>query len=260
MILLFLFHTAHTIFPIIPLIMAGVGGIESLIGSKNKNDAAAAAKANVMPKYNIPQTEWDNLSLSENRAGQGMSSSAKQAYTQNADRGLSSTIAGVLAGGGDVNTIGSAYDSYLNNTGNMAIYDDKTKLQNLMSLIQSRERISNDLDKQYQINERAPWADKAQALAQQQAAGNQTMWNGVNTALGGLAGFAQGMGQNKAIAGIFGGSGNGGASDMPAGGAFGLGMNNPNGSAYKSLMGGNAFPQNSQITPDLYDNWKFSRF
>lgn len=166
------------------LIGAGVGalsgGANAIAGGRQKKKANEALAANVQPEYNTPQTEWDNLNMLQSRAGMGLSDSSRAAYTNNADRGLGATIGAIQRGGGDVNSLSSAFDSYLNNTSNMALADDKLKNQHFGEYLAGNQRMSGFQDKEYQINEYSPWANKQQALTQQAAAGANRQQAGMN--------------------------------------------------------------------------------
>lgn len=172
------------------LIGAGVGavsgGISAIAGAKQKKKANQALANNIQPTYQTPQTEWDNISLLENRAGQGLSDSARAAYTNNADRGLAASLSAIQRGGGDANAMGNAFDSYLNNASSLAIADDRLKSQQIQDLIAGRQRSSAFQDKEYQINEYGPWANRQQALTQQAAAGQNQMMSGINTMTSGI--------------------------------------------------------------------------
>lgn len=171
--------------------LAGLG--MSVYGAAKKAKAEKAAKANKQPEYKIPQEEVDNLRLAETLGNQGMSLASRTVYQNAADRGLTATTSAILRGGGDANSIGNAYQKYNEGIANMSIYDDQRRLQNLQNLMGQRSRMSSFRDKDYQLNEYAPWANRAQALAAQMAGGQNTMMSGLNTAIGGLSGVAQGM-------------------------------------------------------------------
>lgn len=171
--------------------LAGLG--MAVYGAVKKEKAAKEAKANKQPEYKIPQEEVDNLRLAETLGNQGMSLASRNAYQNAADRGLTATTGAILRGGGDANSIGNAYQKYNEGVANMSIYDDQRRLQNLQNLMGQRSRMSSFRDKDYQLNEYSPWANRAQALAAQMAGAQNTQMSGINTAIGGLSGVAQGM-------------------------------------------------------------------
>lgn len=175
--------------------LAGLG--MAVYGAVKKSKAEKAAKANKQPEYKIPQEEVDNLRLAETLGNQGMSLASRTAYQQSADRGLTATTGAILRGGGDANSIGNAYQKYNEGIANMSKYDDQRRLQNLQNLMGQRSRMSSFKDKDYQLNEYSPWANRAQALAAQMAGAQNTQMSGINTAISGLGGVASGMAARK---------------------------------------------------------------
>lgn len=177
----------------VSIIAAALAAGTAIYGAVQKDKAAKAARNNVRPQYEIPQTEYDNLNLLENNAGHGMSDMSKQYLLNNADRGLAASIGAIQRSGGNSNAMSGLYDNYFNNVGSIAVQDDKRKYENMMNLIQQRQRMGNAKDKEWQINDYAPWQDRAAAYAQQQAAGQQTMMSGINSFGGAMGNFASGM-------------------------------------------------------------------
>lgn len=167
------------------LVSAGVSGAVGLgtaiYGAIQKRKAQQAAAANKMPTYNIPTEEQDALTLAGSQAGQGMSDASRQAYLNNAGSGLAATTNAILRGGGDANSIGNAYNKYETGINNQAIYDDQARMQHLSNLQGEFHRMSAQKDKQWQINQYAPWANKAQAIGQQLTGGQNMMMAGINT-------------------------------------------------------------------------------
>lgn len=172
--------------PVTASIIAGVVGIGTSLYSQHQANqkqkaAQALAAANPRPVYNIPETEFQNQSLLENRASQGLSDESLGFLKQNADRGLSSSINAILRSGGTANQIGGLDNNYNNAITQSALLDDQAKSQNLAALVAHTSRMSDNYDKAFQVNQYGPYADKAQAakllqgqgaLQQSQAVGN----------------------------------------------------------------------------------------
>lgn len=167
------------------LVTAGIGGAiglgTTIYGMIQKNKAEKAAKANVMPQYDIQPEEQYNLDIARSQAGQGMSDASRAAYMNNAGSGLAATTNAILRGGGDANSIGNAYNKYDTGISSQAIYDDQARMQHLSNLQGAYTRMSAQKDKQWQINKYQPWANKAQALAQQLAGSQNMITSGINT-------------------------------------------------------------------------------
>lgn len=166
--------------------LAGLG--LAAYGAYEKHEAMQKAKNNKMPEYQIPQEEQDNLRLAQAYANRGISSQSYQAYMNNADRGLANTNSAILKSGGDANQIGQAQDKYEQGIGNLAIYDDQARQTHLNTLMAQNARMGSFADKNYQLNQYAPWANRAQLYAGQMAGANQTIGQGLGI-------FAQGAGQ-----------------------------------------------------------------
>lgn len=169
---------------------AALGAGQMIYGAAQKRKADAAAKANVMPEYKIPQYEQQALALEESRAGQGMSDAAREALRGNTDRALGTTIDAMLRSGGSANAIGSAAAGAQAQLNQLAVYEDQARIANLSRLQAMRARMSANMDKAYQINQYAPWANRAQAIAQQQAGAQNMFMSGMNTLSQGVLGLA----------------------------------------------------------------------
>lgn len=176
--------------PVALIAGAALGAGQMLYGAAQKRKADAAAKANVMPKYNIPQYEQQALALEESRAGQGMSDAAREAMRANIDRAQGTTIDAMLRSGASPNAIGATAAGTQAQLSQMALYEDKARIENLARLQAQRARMSANMDKEYQINQYAPWANRAQAIAQQQAGAQNMFMSGMNTLQQGLLGVA----------------------------------------------------------------------
>src|SRR6185436_4257285 len=157
--------------------LAAVGVGLAIYGAVKKSQAEKKAKANLAnrPNYQALPEDQSELRLAESRAGQGMSDAARQAYQNNADRGLAATTNAIMRGGGDANALGSAYDKYQQGIANQSIYDDQVRLANLTNLSNTyskyNARRSAENDKDFQVNKYAPWADRQQLYTQQIAGG-----------------------------------------------------------------------------------------
>ena len=160
-------------------VLAAVAIGTKVYGAVKANKAAKAAAANVRPAYTTPQTEYDNQRIAESQAGQGMSAASKQDYLNNAGQGLAATNDAILRGGGDANSLSATYDKYNQGISDLSIYDDQARQGHLNNLIAQNQRMSADKDKEYQLNQLAPWADKAKLYAAQQQAGQQIEGQGI---------------------------------------------------------------------------------
>ena len=182
------------------LVTGAVIGLGTAIyGAIQKSKAEKAARNNVMPTYTIPQSEYNSLDLAESQAGQGMSDASRAILQNNANQGLQATQDNILRGGGNANAIAVAQGGYQQGINQNAIYDDQARVANLSRLQSAYARMSADQDKAFQVNQYAPWANKAQALAQQQQYGQATMMSGIGTAGSALSGYFGAMNKNQPL-------------------------------------------------------------
>lgn len=195
------------------IITAGIGLGTTIYGAIQKQKAQKAANANVMPTYQIPQSQNDVLNLAESQAGNGMSAAARQQLQNNANSGLAATLNSQQRNGGDANAMSGAYNNYAEGIDKNAIYDDQARVANLRNLQTQYQNQSAYQDKAWQINDYAPWANRAQAIAGQLQGANQWETSGMNTLLSGLAKTGSALGSS--------GGGSGVGSQTPDGGGSG---------------------------------------
>lgn len=194
------------------LITAGTGAVQAGAGIAQKNKAARMAKKNIRPNYTIPKEIKENVAIASSRAQQGISDAAKQTYKQEAEHGLTAAISAITNNGGSVNNIGDLYGNYQEGIGRMAIIDDEMRVRNVNNLILANKDMADAVDKEFQINKWAPYADTAQAAAALSKQGNDNIWKGVNTIVGAGVNYATANMYKDEAANVFGAAKN--AVDM----------------------------------------------
>lgn len=168
------------------------GGIKA--GQANK-----LAKANLAnrPKYNPLPEDDSAINLAESQANQGMSAGASQALLNNSQASTASLANASLMGGGDGNTLAGIEDRSGQQLNNIALYNDQARQAHIGTLLGEYRQMANqrqaNADKQFQINEYAPWADKQQLYTQQRQAGQNMLMQGLNTAGKGLFSYASSL-------------------------------------------------------------------
>lgn len=145
------------------------------------------------PLYVIPEPTIKNTYIAENRAQQGLSDASLQVYTQNADRGLSSSLDAILKSGGGVNSVSDLYSGYNDSLSKIALMDDQARFQNQQLLMAQNSLMADELDKQWQLNIFAPWSDEKQRIAELRALGNAKKMGGASV----MAGASGGNGYNQ---------------------------------------------------------------
>jgi len=170
--------------------MMAAGAIQSVSGIIGQGKAKKLG-SEPRPEYQMGQGIIDNQALTESMAGQGLTDSSMQLYTQNAQRGLTRSIDAVLRGGGSANMIGDISQSYNDGLSNMSIANDQAQFRNINNYLNANTAMAAEQDKAWQINKFAPWADKQKLAAEMRANADKNVMGGVNTAMSAGAGFAQ---------------------------------------------------------------------
>ncbi len=170
----------------VSIALAAVGAGLAIYGAVKKGQAEKRAKQNLAnrPKYAPIDEDQSELNLATSQANQGMGASARQQLQNNTDRTLSTSANAILMGGGDANAIGNLAERSQNAYNQNAIYDDQVRQQHLGNLMKTYSLYNaqrrGDADKQFQVNQYGPWADRQQLYGQQVAGGQQTMNSGIN--------------------------------------------------------------------------------
>jgi hypothetical protein len=164
------------------------------------------------PLYETPETITDNQVLAEMNYGQGgLSDSAQQIFQDQNQRALANSIGNMLRVGGGLNSVSELYGILGTNIERLALMDDEINFRNLQFLVNQNEKMGEQIDKRFQLNEFAPWADEKQAIAEQRAIAHNKVYAGRTM-----------IGQSGAtIAGSdFSGMGGSGSGSKGGGGAY----------------------------------------
>ena len=172
-------------------IQTGVGLAQSVLGLINSGKAKKEAEQleKTRPKRSISPYAKDELSLAESELASGMGAEAKQAFQEGIDRSLSSSLGATLKYGGGVNMVGQLYDQSVQGQQRLAALEENIRLNQVSNVIQAYRNMTNELDTNFQFNEFAPWADKAQANAQARQQSANMVMSGVDTATSGAMSF-----------------------------------------------------------------------
>lgn len=184
-----------------PLPLALIGaGVQAGVGIYNViSGAVTTAKANreakildaTRPVYNIPSNYYDNLNLATSRAQRGFSDETMGYLSNQLERGLSASNNAILRGGGNVNNIGNAYDTFAQQTRAIGFEDEKLRTANITQLIAQNKEMAKEKSQQWAMNVWSKWADKAAAVAQMKSIGQQRLNAGIN----GIAGAGANVGK-----------------------------------------------------------------
>jgi hypothetical protein len=156
------------------IVPAAIGAVELGYGIVKSGEAKRAARklAQQRPTYNIPSSAKDESALANSELANGMSAEAKQAYENDLDRGASSSIGAIERLGGGPNNIAAVYDGSAQGRAKLAEMKENLRLNQVNNAVNASRNMQEQEDKQFQINQYAPYVDQVQATAaeRQQAA------------------------------------------------------------------------------------------
>lgn len=196
------------------------------------NTSKANAEANYLertkPVKKTSQFDRDALAQSESDLANPLSAETEQAYEDNQDRSLSSSISAILKGGGSVNNIADMYGNTAQGRQQLAIVRDNIRMKKVDEYLKQLDKMAQEEEKNWLTNEYGPYINKIKAVAEaKKAAAEQTAkgldsyasgLGGIGSMLGGIGGGGGGStGGGNAIGGL-GGSGSGGTGGNPSGG------------------------------------------
>lgn len=161
-----------------------LGGFELIKGlreeKKTKNELARLKR----PLYSIQPEYYQNKNISEQMAGQGYTSAAKDYMTSEAGRGLGSTINALTQTGAGINDITKSLDVYNRNIRQIGAEDAEKQLANMQYFMNTNKDLAGQKTMQWTINEYQPYQAKLKELQERRAAAEQNVWGGLGLALG----------------------------------------------------------------------------
>jgi hypothetical protein len=174
---------------------AAIGVAELGIGIYKGAKAKSEAKKLAATRPTLSDSPYlrDQLSLAESQLSTGMSAEAKATYEQDMDRSLSASLASVLKGGGNPNNVGEIFASDNQGRQRLAIMKDNLRLADIDRVSRAQDAAEEIREKQFGINEDAPWKDSAQANAAARQGAENEIWSGVGLAGSGIMKGIEGM-------------------------------------------------------------------
>lgn len=205
---------------VVPIALSAIN-IARGIGNEAKLKKEAANLERNKPIKQTSQFDRDALALTESELANGMSAGAERAYDDSVDRGLSSSISAILKGGGSVNNIGDVYDTTEQGRQNLAVIQDQLRLTHINNVLKQYDKMSSEEEKNWIVNNYAPYKDKLQAIGEQRKAAASMINSGIDTAGSGLMSLMGAKQENTFLSNFLkSGTGSSGGSD---GGASGVG-------------------------------------
>lgn len=166
------------------LIQAGLAIPQAIFGTFQYLNAVNQAKKNIRPTYNIDPAYQNQIDLLT--ANYGLPQSALSNFYNQAGQGATQGINAILANGGNPNMIADLINKQNQNFQDVLVKDALQKKSDLTGITAAQLQLAEQKDKEFQINKFAPYADKAQAIAQQKNAGLQNITGAFNTASSGI--------------------------------------------------------------------------
>lgn len=169
---------------------AGLGAIEGAAQFiKSIHDEKQAKRELAVlnkPFYKIQDEYFQNNNIAGNLAEDGLTSSEKNAYNTNSERGLSAGIGATLQGGGSASDIAKLSGIYTNAQSNEAAADSAAHIENIKYFMGTNKELAGQKTTQWALNEYQPYEQKLKELTERQAAAKQNQANGADETIGSI--------------------------------------------------------------------------
>lgn len=183
-----------------PSMIAGIAqgaiglGTTLFAGSKlKKAEEEAARLQKERPNYAItPESQFEQ-SLAESELANGMSAEAEAAYENSAERDIAASLDAMLKTGGSSGNIADIFSASNESRQKLALLKDQLRLRQVGNVVDAYRNMTEQRDKEFQVNKDAPWKDAAQANADARKAAAALQMQGFNTFAGGGANYLSGM-------------------------------------------------------------------
>ena len=187
--------------PIADAIQSGIGLAEGIVGLVNagKTKREASKIAADRPDYSISPLVGEDLSLANSELANGMGTAAERAYRDLNNSQFSTSLNAILRGGGDVNSIGDLYGNNQEGRLRLAQMQDQLRLNQIQNRVRASQRMQDEQQTQWQLNELSPWQDRAQANAAARQGAQGQINAGLNTFGAGVMNASNNMQENKRL-------------------------------------------------------------
>lgn len=169
--------------PVADAVQAGIGLAEGVVGlinaSKTRREAEKIAAER--PDYEISPLVGQDLSLARSELANGMGSAAENAYNDLNNSQFSSSLGAILRSGGNANNIGALYGNNQEGRLRLAQMQDQLRLNQIQNVVRASQNMQQEEQTKWQLNEFAPWEDRAKANAAARQGAQQQINAGINT-------------------------------------------------------------------------------
>lgn len=176
--------------PIILPIIAAAGALYTIgSGIAQKAKANKIRRQNVRPQFQIQPEYQRNVSLAQSMAQEGLPQATQQFYQTQAERGLQSANDVALQTGQGVNAIAGNLDVYNQGIQRLAAQSGLLRNENIRYLIDQQTRLAEERQKEFAINQYAPFQERAREAAAMTNAGSQNINTGIQQGIGAAASY-----------------------------------------------------------------------
>lgn len=198
----------------------GVGTFAYGEYEKGQANKKAATLKNTRPKETDSPYTAQELALTGSELANGMGADAERFYTEQGDKDLTNSTDAILKGGGTGNNIAQVFAGSQAGRQRLTLMKENLRLNNISNFVNAARHADEQRQEEFQFNQWGPWADEAQAVAQEKQGAEQTISSGFNTATSGITSALNQSSSNKMLKNYFkptstGSSGDGSAFTTP---------------------------------------------
>jgi len=191
-----------------------IKGVGSFFGAKSDEQKAQDELKKLKdPFYKIQNEYIQNRDIAGNLASGGLPESTKNYVTQEAQRGLGTSLAALGQNGGGVNDVARLNDVYMNSIDKVAAEDAQAKLGNIQNFFNANKELAGQKTIQWTLNEYRPFERKLKEITQRIGAAKQNQNTALNTAISSVGAAGTALSNNDLMSKLF--SNNQGAVDTP---------------------------------------------
>lgn len=191
-----------------------IKGVGSFFGAKSDEQKAQDELRKLKdPFYKIQNEYIQNRDIAGNLASGGLPESTKNYVTQEAQRGLGTSLSALGQNGGGVNDVARLNDVYMNSIDKVAAEDAQAKLGNIQNFFNQNKEVAGQKTIQWTLNEYRPFERKLKEITQRIGAAKQNQNTGLNTAISSVGAAGTALSNNDLMSKLF--ANNQGAVDAP---------------------------------------------
>lgn len=173
---------------------AAIGGVvdaaEFIKSISDEKEAKKELSHLKTPFYKVQDQYYQNDNIAKSLAGQGATSTERQYFTDESEKGLQSGLSGLLQISNDPNQVSKLLDSFTKSVGSFAAKSSEQQVANIQNFMTTNKDLAGQLTTQWGINEFQPYENKLKELTERRGAAQQNEFNSAS-AFAGTVGAAQ---------------------------------------------------------------------